>query len=81
VTELLPSLGPVEVLNEKLRAAGVGFILSETLGAAGYTFLDFGDKHQVFDQDGEPTKEFIVSRISKDNEAVVTVHEDKRHSF
>lgn len=31
-------------------------ILSETLGAAGYAFVDFGDKHNVFDLDGEATK-------------------------
>jgi hypothetical protein len=27
--------------------------LSETLGLAGYVFVDFGDKHIVVDGDGE----------------------------
>ena len=56
VTEMIPSLGPVEELNQKLRSAGTGFILSETLGAAGYVFLDYGERHRVFDPDGEPTR-------------------------
>jgi len=38
----------------------VGFILSETLGAAGYTFLDYGEKHLISDADGEQTQSFIV---------------------
>lgn len=68
-------------INEGLRAQGKGFILSETLGAAGYGFVDFGDNHQVFDIDGEATKQFIVSNVSNDKEAIVTPHEDKRHSY
>jgi hypothetical protein len=39
-------------LNEKARAANVGFILAETLGAMVYTFVDY-NKHTVFDADGE----------------------------
>lgn len=59
----------------------VGFILSETLGAAGYTFLDYGDQHLVSDADGEQTKSFIVTQITSEERATVTVHEDKRHSY
>ena len=53
------------------------------MGVAGYTFVDFGDSHIMFDKDGEPTKQYIVTSIdtSDKNELVVTVHEDKRHSF
>jgi len=43
-------------INNGLRAQGKGMILSETLGAAGYAFVDYGDKHNVFDLDGEATK-------------------------
>lgn len=37
----------------------------------------------MFDKDGEPTKQYIVTSVNKNdkNELVVTVHEDKRHSF
>jgi hypothetical protein len=57
--------------------------MAETMGVAGYTFVDFGDSHVMFDKDGEPTKQYIVTSIdtSDKNELVVTVHEDKRHSF
>lgn len=68
-------------LNEACRAKGVGFILAETLGAAGYIFLDYGDNHKITDLDGEPCKQFIVSSITQDEQGLVTVHEDKRHSF
>jgi ubiquitin-activating enzyme E1 len=33
------------------------------------------------DANGEATKEFMISHISQAEEAVVTVHESKRHSF
>lgn len=69
--------------NQAARSAECGFILAETMGVAGYTFVDFGDSHVMFDKDGEPTKQYIVTSIDKNdkNELVVTVHEDKRHSF
>lgn len=37
----------------------------------------------MFDKDGEPTKQYIVTSVNKNekNELVVTVHEDKRHSY
>jgi hypothetical protein len=45
-----------------------------------YAFVDFGT-HTIFDEDGEQTKQFIVSNITQDEQATVTVHEDKRHSY
>jgi ubiquitin-activating enzyme E1 len=51
------------------------------LGAAGYTFLDYGDQHLISDADGEQTKSFIVTSITNEEKATVTVHEDKRHSY
>jgi ubiquitin-activating enzyme E1 len=51
------------------------------LGAAGYCFVDFGDSHKIDDVDGEPTKSFILAGISNDKEGIVSVHEDKRHSY
>ena len=51
------------------------------MGAAGYTFLDYGDQHLISDADGEQTKSFIVTSITKEEKATVTVHEDKRHSY
>lgn len=44
-------------------------------------FVDYGDNHICFDADGEPEKEFNVSSITQGEEAILMVHEDKRHSF
>ena len=80
VTENLIGLQKLIDLNEKARAAKVGFILAETLGAMVYTFVDFGN-HVIFDADGEHTKQFIISNITQEEKPTVTVHEDKRHSY
>jgi len=82
-TENLCGIESLMEFNEVARANDCGFILAETLGVAGYTFVDFGDAHVMFDKDGEPTKQYIVTSVNKNekNELVVTVHEDKRHSF
>lgn len=56
-------------------------MLSETMGGAGYVFSDFGKAHIITDHDGEQCKQFIVVSISQDEEALVTVHEDKRHTY
>ena len=80
VTENLVGLAKLIDLNEACRAANVGFILAETLGAMVYSFVDYGN-HTVFDADGEMTKQFIISSITQDEKPTVTVHEDKRHSY
>ena len=67
-------------LNKVCRENKIAFILTEAFGAAAFAFVDFGDKHVVTDLDGEPCKQFIISGIDQ-AESVVTVHEDKRHSF
>jgi ubiquitin-activating enzyme E1 len=63
------------------RSKKIGFLLAETMGCAGYVFSDFGSSHVITDADGEPCKSFIVVSVSQEDEALVTVHEDKRHSF
>jgi hypothetical protein len=63
VTENLVGLKKLIELDAKCREAKVGFILAETLGAMVYTFVDFGN-HTIFDADGEPTKQFIISNIT-----------------
>lgn len=39
-------------LNKECRKNKVGFILAGNLGLYGYTFIDFGDAHKVFDLTG-----------------------------
>ena len=54
-TENFEGIDHLIQVNQFCRANKKGFILSETLGAAGYTFIDFGDNHIVSDADGEFT--------------------------
>lgn len=39
-------------LNKACRQNKAGFILAGNLGLYGYTFVDFGDAHKVFDLTG-----------------------------
>eukprot|EP00343_Euplotes_focardii_P012921 CAMPEP_0205833078 /NCGR_PEP_ID=MMETSP0206-20130828/48682_1 /ASSEMBLY_ACC=CAM_ASM_000279 /TAXON_ID=36767 /ORGANISM="Euplotes focardii, Strain TN1" /LENGTH=1012 /DNA_ID=CAMNT_0053139147 /DNA_START=84 /DNA_END=3122 /DNA_ORIENTATION=+ len=81
VTELFQTTEELFKLNEALREQNKGFILTQSLGAYGYTFVDYGDNFIVRDPTGEESKSFIVTSISNEEEAIVTVHDDKRHSF
>merc|ERR1719253_939037 len=80
ITENLFGLKRLQEINEKCRAANVGFILSETLGAATYAFVDY-NKHTIHDANGENTENFIVSSIEQKENPTVTVHEDHRHTY
>lgn len=73
-------LDPQE-LNAKCREGKAGFISTGCLGPYGFAFSDFGERHVITDADGENTHQFVISYIEKGKETVVTVHEDKRHSF
>lgn len=59
----------------------IGFLSCESFGAAGYAFVDYGDEFMVFDKNGEECKSYLVVGVSQENPGVVTVHEDKRHTF
>jgi ubiquitin-activating enzyme E1 len=80
-TENLNGVKNITEVNNFCHAKGVGFILSETLGALGYAFVDYGEKHGINDADGEQCKSFMVVSISNEKQATITVHEDKRHSY
>ena len=58
-----------------------GFIWSGSLGLYGWTFVDFGPNHTVFDHNGERCLSAIVTSISQAEEGVVTVTDEKRHGF
>lgn len=40
-------------LNKACHEKNVAFILAGNLGLYGYTFVDFGEAHKVFDGTGE----------------------------
>jgi ubiquitin-activating enzyme E1 len=46
-----------------------------------FVFCDFGEKFTVYDTNGEPLRECIVSFVSQEEEGVVTVHDDQRHDL
>ncbi len=71
-----------EALDAHCRSKDTGYISTATLGSWGYCFVDLGPKHVCFDQDGEQTKQFIVTMIEKGAEKTkIIVHEDKRHTY
>jgi ubiquitin-activating enzyme E1 len=77
-------LNTLERVNDFCRNNGqkrIGFISCEAWGAAGYGFVDFGHEFKSFDKDGENNRSFIISNITKANPGIVTVHEEKRHTY
>ena len=81
VTELFWSSEQLFRINEAWRENGTGFILAQTLGLYGYTFVDFGDNFVIQDLDGEDLKSFIITNITNDKQAEVCLHSSARHSF
>ena len=59
----------------------IGFIWCGSLGLYGWTFVDFGPSHSVFDHNGENCLSTIITSISRCPKGVVTVNDDKRHGF
>ena len=73
--------GDPEPMDALCREHNCGYICAACLGPWGFTFLDYGNKHTIYDANGEPTRQFVVSCIAKGETTEVTVHEDKRHTF
>ena len=80
-TEIFNSIDQMIEVNEFVRSKNIGFILSQTYGPQGFTFLDYGNEFMITDADGEDTKSFIVVAATQTNPCIITVHEDKRHKF
>jgi ubiquitin-activating enzyme E1 len=70
-------------INEfcRTQATPIGFIWAGGLGLYGWTFVDFGPVHGVFDHNGEACISTIITSISNCEKGIVTVNEDKRHGF
>lgn len=52
-------------LNKATHSKGIGFILAGNLGLYGYTFVDFGEKHKIFDPTGEEAKLIHIAGITQ----------------
>lgn len=59
----------------------IGFIWNGSIGLYGWCFVDFGDSHAIFDKNGERCLSAIVTSISNEKEAMVTVNDANRHGF
>jgi hypothetical protein len=70
----------VEV-NSFCHSNKVGFVLSETFGAAGYTFLDYGDQHLITDPNGVPTESYIIKSITNEENAIITINTNKANDY
>ena len=66
-------------LNDTLRKTNTAVIVTATAGLLGFVFTDFGDAHMIFDKNGEPKKNVLISNIQKDG--VITTEENKRHDL
>ncbi|CAJ1433842.1 unnamed protein product [Effrenium voratum] len=60
VTTLMPG-STLVALNEATRKAGAAFVLAVNMGVTASIFSDFGAKHVISDEDGEPTQMLAVS--------------------
>jgi len=61
VVTMLMSRPLLVALNETARNAGAAFVLSVNMGVTTSIFSDFGPKHIISDEDGEPTQMLAVS--------------------
>jgi ubiquitin-activating enzyme E1 len=48
-----------------MHGKNLGFILGGNLGLYGYTFVDFGEKHRIFDATGEESKNIHIAGITQ----------------
>jgi ubiquitin-activating enzyme E1 len=68
-------------LNKACRAKNIGFILAGNLGLYGYTFVDFGEAHRVFDATGEQGKSIHIAGITQEENGLVCLHDEKKHGL
>lgn len=53
----------------------------DVYGVFGWAFTDFGKNFEIFDKNGEETKEVFLSDISREAEATVTTLEHHMHGL
>ena len=68
-------------IGDTCHENGVFFILAQNYGVFSRIFCDFGDKFVVHDTNGENPKMLLVSSISNEPQAVISVPDDERHNL
>eukprot|EP01038_Epipyxis_sp_PR26KG_P008482 gene8482-11465_t len=69
------------ILSDECRSLGISVISGEVYGVFGNVFCDFGTEFVVNDVNGEPVASSMITSITQDSKALVTVLEDTRHNL
>jgi ubiquitin-activating enzyme E1 len=59
---------PIELqlaVNAFCRHHKISFIVADSYGAMGMSFVDLGDSFEIWDKNGEQAKEFMIAKIGK----------------
>jgi len=68
-------------VNDYCHEKGIRFIATDVRGVFAWSFCDFGSEFEVFDKNGEESREVLVGKITKANPGVVTCLNDEKHGF
>jgi len=69
-------------MNEFCHNKGIGFIHAGVLGLYAHCFLDFGEKHQITDKDGQAVKLSLVAHIdNRDENPEITCNDKHPHDM
>jgi hypothetical protein len=58
-------------LNKACHSRNIGFIIAGNLGLYGYSFVDFGEQHKIFDPTGEEPKIVHFIGITQEEKGIV----------
>uniref|UniRef100_A0A7N8WXJ0 E1 ubiquitin-activating enzyme n=1 Tax=Mastacembelus armatus TaxID=205130 RepID=A0A7N8WXJ0_9TELE len=75
------SLDDQKRFGDLCHSHGIKFIVADTKGLCGQLFCDFGEEHEVLDQDGEIPASTMIQSITKENPGVVICADDRSHGF
>lgn len=68
-------------LSKIFHSKGLGFIAAGNLGLYGYSFVDFGETHRIFDGTGEESRTIHIAGITQEEKGLVCLHEEKKHGL
>ena len=82
-TEIFNNIDQMIEVNEFVRAKNIGFILSQTYGPQGFTFLDYGNDFTINDSDGEETLSYFLGTATQTNPCIITLSDEnwRGHEF
>jgi hypothetical protein len=60
-------------VNEVCRENNIGFISTEVWGIASHIFVDFGSEFTIFDEDGMPTVQNVVTGVANGYPTTITL--------